>query len=63
MSKIKGEIERTCALCGAKFKCRYDDEMSKVFAEAWEICPKCWKKGCFVGGEENERREQISNLQ
>ena len=38
------EIERTCALCGAKFKCGYNDEMSKAFAESWEICPKCWEK-------------------
>ena len=30
MSKMKGEIERTCALCGAKFKCKFDDEMSKA---------------------------------
>ena len=44
MSKMKGEIERTCVLCGAKFKCRYDDEMSKAFAEVWNICPECWKK-------------------
>ncbi len=51
---MKGEIERTCALCGAKFKCKYNDEMSKAFAEVWEICPECWKKGCFVGGEEDE---------
>jgi len=28
--------------------------MSKAFAEVWSICPECWKKGCFVGGEENE---------
>jgi len=40
------EIEKTCTLCGAKFKCKYtdDDEMSRKFAEVWEVCPECWKK-------------------
>jgi len=52
---MKGEIERTCSLCGAKFKCKYTDEMSKAFAEAWEICPKCWEKSCFEESEEKEK--------
>jgi len=46
---MKVEIERTCSLCGAKFKCEYSDEMSKAFAEAWEICPKCWEKKLRYG--------------
>jgi len=54
--KMKGEIERTCSLCGAKFKCKYTDEMSKAFAESWEICPKCWKKKtCFEDSRGKEK--------
>lgn len=45
---MKEKIERTCSLCGAKFKCEYSDEMSKAFAEMCEICPECWKIDCFV---------------
>jgi len=41
---MKGTIERTCSLCGTKFKCVYSDGMTKAFAEMWEICPECWKK-------------------
>ena len=48
-------IERTCSLCGAKFKCKYKegDEEAKALAEAWEICPKCWKgeSEYWEGGE------------
>ena len=38
--KMKMEIERICSICGKKFV--YNDEMGKVYAEAWEICPDCW---------------------
>ena len=48
-------IERVCSLCGRTFKCSFDenDEMARAFAEAWEICPKCWKgeSEYWEGGE------------
>jgi len=53
--------ERVCSLCGGTFKCSFEenDEMGKAFAEAWEICPKCWKGESefwkeVEGGDENE---------
>ena len=49
-------IEGTCSLCGAKFKCEYEDEMTKAFAEMWEICPECWKKFQIVESGGDVRR-------
>ncbi|MCW3130643.1 MAG: hypothetical protein N2V75_11185 [Methanophagales archaeon] len=49
---MKKEIERTCSICGAKFKCVYEDEMTRAFAEMCDICPECWKKGRFIESEE-----------
>ena len=57
---IKGEIERTCSLCRRKFKCEYEDEMTKAFAEMWEICPDCWDKFQVVetGGDDTKNSKR-----
>ena len=52
------EIERRCALCGKIFKCVYEDEESRAWAEAWEICPDCWKNYLTEGEEDQETQNQ-----
>ena len=46
-------IERICSLCGKKFRCEYNDNMGRAFAEAWEICPSCW-----LGKNENSKESK-----
>jgi hypothetical protein len=39
-------LKNACICCGNDIKVSYTGEESKYFAEATDICAKCWEAGC-----------------
>ena len=46
--RMKGEtlLEGACICCGGDIPVKWNDEMSRFFALAADVCPACYAAGC-----------------